>query len=171
MKSVSFILVIAVVTLLLTACAAPSVETSTHEVKISGFTQGLMKQDADEKWRVYLPSDTLKYTVNGKCTADGVQYSCMWYGIAFDFRATDSQSTLACTTKSTSPSEYADPTHTYGKNVSTWHWKLRLNGKSGHINDQFYVINEQNVETDTTRCSYMGEPVLTFRTTLLPPKK
>lgn len=156
----------------LTACVALKTGTAEHRVKISRVTQGLMEKDYDGQWHVYLPSDTVKYHVNGRCDVNGTEYACMWYGITFDFEATDSESILACTTRSTVPHEQADPTHIYGNNISVWHWELRLNGKKGTKRDPFYVVNTPpSVDISTTKCLYRGAPVLSFAFTMLPATK
>lgn len=155
----------------LVACTTTSVAKDT--VRISAFKQGLISPSESGERRIYKEGNDFTYEVNGSCIANGQKIPCMWHGFEFTFDAPDDLNILTCTTESSRSHGVVDPTKSYGSNVTTFNWVLKLKGHQGYlINPQYTVMRHETSGTpfySSTRCTYSDQEVLRFEFTVRVP--
>lgn len=120
------------VTLVLAAATAlVGSACTTNRVQITHLQQGLMRPVENGRWEVYQEGSRLHVVENGQCVVDSRSTSCMWFGIAFDFMAPSSSTTLKCIWKSSAPIISVTPNKVLGR-VTQENVDLVLEGRSGH---------------------------------------
>jgi len=82
-------------------------------------------------WEVYQEGSRFDVVENGKCVADSIPISCMWFGLVFDYTASSSTTTLKCTWTSSEPIISVTPDKVLGR-VTAENVDLVLQGRSGH---------------------------------------
>jgi hypothetical protein len=157
----------------LAACSVTPPKPPTHEVHITNFKQGLMRQGADGKWQIYNAGNQFPYAVNGGCVVNHAQHQCMWRGFEFEFTVPDAQTELSCLTQKGSGSIDANPNFISPNSSTSVQWSITLNGHFGNYQDPQYIImakapREDN--TDSTTCTFEGKAVLHFTSTILAEK-
>ena len=157
----------------LAACSVNSPKPAAHEVRITHFKQGLMRQDPDGKWHVYDAGNQFPYAVNGECIVNHTDRPCMWRGFEFDFTVPDAHTELSCITRKGSGSLDANPNFISDHSSSSLLWSLTLNGRSGTYQNPQYIImakSPRESDTDSTTCTFEGKAVLQFTSTILAEK-
>lgn len=123
-KAVTFALAAAV-------CLVSCSSAGRNAVQITNLKQGLMRPIKDGGWEVYEEGSRFDVVENGKCIADSLPISCMWFGIAFDYTGSSSTTTLKCSWTSSEPIVSVTPNKVLGR-VTALNVDLVLEGRSGH---------------------------------------
>ena len=145
----------------LAAAAGLAASCAAHPVQITNLKQGLMRPIENRGWEVYEEGSRFDVVENGQCVVDARRTSCMWFGIAFDYTAAASSTTLRCTWKSNVAIVSATPTNVVGR-VTEVNVDLVLQGRSGHEARPGYIeVPWHGGESRLKyQCSYQGAVVL-----------
>lgn len=143
-------------------------------LEIQNFKSGLVCPDPvkgiGSGW-ICFQAEEIPITGQGKCTYDGKENPCTWYGFEFDYRDAGKSERISCVTTSSRPIHYGDPDSANENGLTTLEWTFDLKPGSGrYYNPQYSVFSPQEEETtvsDETVCSASGAVIFrqTFRAT------
>jgi hypothetical protein len=145
----------------LAAAAGLAGSCAARPVQITNLKQGLMRPSEDRGWEVYQEGSRFDVVENGQCVVDSRRTSCMWFGIAFDYTAPSSNTTLMCTWRSNGPIISATPTEVIGR-VTEENVDLVLQGRQGHeVRPGYIEVPWHGSESRLKyECYYRGAMVL-----------
>jgi TonB family protein len=152
------------------ACSVSPPKPSSREFRISNFKQGLMHRDANGQWYVYSAGSKFNYVVNGSCTANHLDYACMWWGVSFDYASPAEKAELRCVTRNGEAIYDANPNFQSETPGDSTNWTLNLQGHNASRVLPLYVTSNGPFAkdvTDSTTCTFEGKTVVEYQFTKL----
>lgn len=136
-------------------------------VEVSDFRSGLVCNPGDSGW-ICLQTQDIQLTGQGRCTFDGEELPCTWYGFSFRYSGNKPGTRLECRYKQGMPAFMGNPAEVIAENATEGSFSVALEGTSGTFyNPQYTVfhVREPGQATDSisTSCSIEGKEVASFR--------
>jgi hypothetical protein len=129
-------------------------------LEIENFKSGLVcpdrTGDVGKGW-ICFETEDVAVTGQGRCTYNGEEAPCTWYGFQFDYRNAGSGERISCVTTSSEPIYYGDPDNADEAAVTTKEWAFELEPGSGRYYNPQYSLSapqrDQTLVSDETVCS------------------
>jgi hypothetical protein len=155
----------------LLACACSSGGTEVAQVTVSGLNVGLMREDSDGEWRVYLPGDSFPLVPNGPCVVAEKVQTCMWYGFEFDFSSNVPDQLLMCEARFNKPTDMVTADRIESTDVADATFTIPLRGRKGHYSQAAHVFrNPDDAPTPWSAaisCKHNAKELIRFTFTAL----
>lgn len=149
-------------------CGCGSAPPAPEFVRVTAFSQGLMRQNERGVWSIYEQGSEFTYRDNGMCKVAGKDWHrCMWYGFALSYAAGTRKTILDCLTESAVATNAVDAEGIKGENLTTHPWDLTLLGHAGVIMHPQYTVGDPAIagttaNTLTTVCKLHGTEVFRY---------
>jgi len=115
----------------------------------------------DNGWELYREGSRFEVVENAQCVVDSRRTSCMWFGIAFDYKAPSTKTTLRCTWRSREPMTSVTPTQVLERDITEERVDYVLEARSGHeVRPGYIEVPWHGRETHLKyECYYQGAVV------------
>lgn len=124
----------------LPACACSGGGSEIVHVEVSDLTVGLMREDSDGEWRIYLPGRTFPLVPNGPCVVAERAQTCMWYGFEFDYSASAPNQVLLCEARFNKPTDMVAVDRIESTDVADATFAIPLQDLNGHYSQAAHVF-------------------------------
>jgi hypothetical protein len=154
----------------------------SQAIEIGNFRSGLVcpyNSDNNNKrqtsgW-ICFETEAVYITGQSRCTFDGNERPCTWYGFEFDYSKLAGDEEITCKSKYSEIGNIGNPDGVLAEDTNTFEYSFKLRSDASHFyNPQYSLFSSsakhEKIITDETVCSVDSQELFRFKFQLMFPK-